>query len=83
MIVEVQDFNDCPPNFINPPMSESILEDAANGSVIHTFTVSDCDSGINGVNGTRFSIIAGKGSLLFSVNLRNTSGCLISIRGPQ
>ena len=59
MSIEVEDFNDCPPVFINNPMSSTIGEDQTSGSVLVTFMVSDCDSGDNGVNGTRFSIIAG------------------------
>ena len=43
-----------------PPATLSLLENATSGSVLNTFVVSDCDSGLNGPNGTRFSIIAGK-----------------------
>ncbi len=59
--VAVQDFNDCPPEFAtNVPESVSIAEGEGQGSVLVTFKVNDCDSGDNGVNGTRFTIIAGK-----------------------
>ena len=58
--IQVEDFNDCPPMFTNPPTSLSLLENATSGSVLHTFMVSDCDSGLNGPNGTRFFVIAGK-----------------------
>lgn len=57
--IEVLDFNDCPPIFVTPPASTTVLEDAVNGSVIVEYTITDCDSGLNGVNGTTFSIIAG------------------------
>ena len=57
--IQVMDFNDCPPEFVEPPPSYTIPEDAAPGSVLVGFTVSDCDGGLNGVNGSRFSIIAG------------------------
>ena len=59
MNVQVLDFNDCPPEFIEPPTSYSIDENSAIGSVLVDFDVSDCDDGLNGVNGSRFSIIAG------------------------
>jgi len=57
--IQVEDFNDCPPMFTNPPTSLSLLENATSGTVLNTFVVRDCDSGLNGPNGTRFSIIAG------------------------
>ena len=57
--IQVLDFNDCPPEFIDPPTSRNIREDSVTGSVVFTFTVDDCDGGLNGVNGSRFSIIAG------------------------
>ena len=59
MNIQVVDFNDCPPEFIEPPPSYTIREDAITGSVVVDFNVNDCDSGLNGVNGSRFSIIAG------------------------
>ena len=59
MNIQVVDFNDCPPEFAEAPPSYSIPEDAIIGSVLIDFTISDCDSGLNGVNGSRFSIIAG------------------------
>ncbi len=59
--ITVQDFNDCPPEFANNiPGSVGIAEGEGNGSILVTFEVNDCDSGDNGVNGTRFTIIAGK-----------------------
>ncbi len=60
--IVVQDFNDCPPVFVNlpPSGSVSIAEGVSKGTVLETFQVSDCDSGDNGVNGTRFTIIAGE-----------------------
>lgn len=58
--IQVEDFNDCPPVFVNPPASVSVRENATLGSVLVTFEIRDCDSGLNGPNGTRFSIIAGK-----------------------
>lgn len=60
VVFTVEDFNECPPEFVvlNPEMAVS--EDAALRSVVHTFTVQDCDSDLNGVDGARFSIIAGK-----------------------
>ncbi len=56
--VSVTDFNDCPPvfNVIDDP---EIEEDQGVGSLLATFSVNDCDSGINGLNGTRFTIVAG------------------------
>ena len=57
--ITVLDFNDCPPEFENPPDSFSVQENSNVGSVIVEYTVMDCDSGLNGENGTRFSIIAG------------------------
>ena len=57
--IQVVDFNDCPPEFAEPPPSYIIPEDAITGSVLVDFTINDCDSGLNGVNGSRFSIIAG------------------------
>ena len=60
MNIQVEDFNDCPPVFVNPPPSVNVREDATMGSVLVTFEIRDCDSGLNGPNGTRFSIIAGK-----------------------
>ena len=55
----VEDFNDCPPEFIEPPSSFTVREDADENSLLLTFRVNDCDGGLNGVNGTRYSIIAG------------------------
>ena len=60
VIFSVVDFNDCPPTFVNPPRFLSLPEDVNINSLITTYTVQDCDSGLNGVNGTRFSIIAGE-----------------------
>ena len=57
--VQVMDFNDCPPEFIGPPPSYNIDENSGIGSVLVDFDVNDCDDGLNGVNGSRFSIIAG------------------------
>ena len=57
--IQVVDFNDCPPEFVEPPPSYTIPEDAILGSVLVDFTINDCDSGLNGANGSRFSIIAG------------------------
>lgn len=57
--IEVLDFNDCPPTFVTPLTSTTVLENAVNGTVIVEYTVRDCDSGRNGVNGTTFTIIAG------------------------
>ena len=57
--VQVLDFNDCPPEFIDPPPSSNIDENSRVGSVLFDFNVNDCDDGLNGVNGSRFSIIAG------------------------
>ena len=59
MNIQVVDFNDCPPEFVEPPPSYTVPEDVITGSVLVDFTVSDCDSGLNGANGSRFSIIAG------------------------
>ena len=55
----MEDFNECPPEFqvLNPEMP--VAEDAGLRSVVYTFTVQDCDSDLNGVDGARFSIIAG------------------------
>lgn len=58
--IQVQDFNDCPPLFDNIATSRTVLESDAVGTVLVTFEVTDCDSGLNGENGTRFSIIAGE-----------------------
>ena len=57
--IEVLDFNDCPPEFVNPPLFETVSENSTAGSIIADYEVTDCDSGLNGLNGTRFSIIAG------------------------
>ena len=57
--VQVLDFNDCPPEFIEPTASYNIDENSDIGSVLFDFDVNDCDDGLNGVNGSRFSIIAG------------------------
>ena len=57
--IPVLDFNDCPPEFVNPPSSVSVLENATINSLLVAYEVSDCDSGLNGPNGTRFTIIAG------------------------
>lgn len=59
MFFTVVDFNDCPPEFLNPPAEVRVREDIGVNSVLTTFSVRDCDSGLNGVNGTRFSIITG------------------------
>lgn len=56
----MEDFNDCPPEFIGAPTSMTLLENTTRGSVVVDLNVEDCDSGDNGVNGTRFSIIAGQ-----------------------
>lgn len=68
--IQVEDFNDCPPMFTNPPTSLSLLENATSGTVLNTFVVRDCDSGLNGPNGTRFSIIAGKYNKACDVKVR-------------
>ena len=68
--IRVLDFNDCPPVFVDPPPSRNIREDSVMGSVVFTFTVNDCDGGLNGVNGSRFSIIAGL-LLTNSLHLQN------------
>jgi hypothetical protein len=60
----VVDFNDCPPMFVNAQPTMPVFEDTAINSVIQTYSVQDCDSGLNGVNGTRFSIITGDIQLL-------------------
>ena len=58
--IQVVDFNDCPLEFVQPPPSYTIPEDAILGSVLVDFTINDYDSGLNGANGSRFSIIAGR-----------------------
>ena len=59
--IQILDFNDCPPEFLNPPSSMEVAEETVGvGSIIADFEVNDCDSGLNGRNGTRFSIIAGE-----------------------
>ncbi len=63
ILFSVVDFNDCPPEFVNPPRFISHPEDININSVINTYTVQDCDSGLNGVNGTVFSIIVGEYSI--------------------
>ena len=55
----MEDFNDCRPEFVVPDPEVSVLEDAALHTVVYTFTVHDCDSGLNGVDGTRFNILTG------------------------
>ena len=57
--IQVVDFNDCPPEFVEPPPSYTIPENVISGSVLIDFVIDDCDSGLNGANGSRFSIIAG------------------------
>ena len=59
----MEDFNDCPPEFINRATVVMVPEDIVMNSVLETFSVQDCDSGLNGVNGTRFSIITGESAL--------------------
>lgn len=59
MSFQVQDFNDCPPVFVNHPTSVTVAENNNVNSVLQIFAVQDCDSGINGANGTLFSIISG------------------------
>ena len=63
LTIQVQDFNDCPPLFDNVQTSLTVLEDAPDGTVLVTFEVTDCDSGLNGENGTRFTIIAGEDNI--------------------
>ena len=60
MNIFVEDFNDCPPEFIGTPTSMTLLENTTLGSVVVDLNVEDCDSGDNGVNGTMFSVIAGQ-----------------------
>ena len=55
----MEDFNDCRPEFVVPDPEVSVLEDAALHTVVYIFTVHDCDSGLNGVDGTRFNILTG------------------------
>ena len=63
VLFTVVDFNDCPPVFVNPSPVMAVPENAAINSVVQTYSVQDCDSGLNGVNGTRFSIIAGENTV--------------------
>lgn len=60
MVFNIMDFNDCRPEFLNPPLRTLVAEDALNNSVLERYSVRDCDSGLNGVDGTRFSIVTGK-----------------------
>ena len=59
VIFNVVDFNDCPPVFLNPDTRVRVDEDLIINSVLQEFRVRDCDSGLNGVNGTRFEILTG------------------------
>ena len=55
------------PEFLNPLPSMEVPEETVGmGGIVTDFEVDDCDSGLNGLNGTRFSIIAGE----FNANCR-------------
>lgn len=60
VVFTVVDFNDCPPEFVNPRTRVTVRENAIINSVLEIYSVRDCDSGLNGVNGTRFSIVTGE-----------------------
>ena len=65
--VRLNDINDNPPQFINPPASVSVSESEASGFVVATLTADDADIGQNAI--ISFSLT---GSSLFSIN--STSG---------
>lgn len=67
MFFTVVDFNDCPPEFVNPITDIALPEDVNLNGILQTYTVQDCDSGLNGVSGTRFTIIAGQSTCSQSV----------------
>lgn len=68
--IQVLDFNDCPPEFVNPLPSMEVAEETVGvGSIVTQFEIDDCDSGLNGRNGTRFSIIAGEFKTCYKVSL--------------
>lgn len=57
----VEDFNDCPPMFFGVPAAGvRVLENVTINTLIHTLNVTDSDTGLNGREGTRFTIIAGQ-----------------------
>ena len=58
--ITVEDFNDNFPVFLNPLTLASISEGVAVGTVLTDFNVTDVDSGLRGVAGVRFSIVAGQ-----------------------
>ena len=57
--ITVLDFNDHTPMFLNPVTSVSVSEGVAPGTVLTDFNVTDSDSGLQGVLGVVFSIVAG------------------------
>ncbi len=59
VLFEVVDFNDCPPEFLNPSPLVSIPEGSTLNSILTTYTVQDCDSGLNGIDGVMLSIVTG------------------------
>ena len=57
--ITVLDINDHTPMFLNPLLSTRIPESSPPGTVLTDFNVTDSDSGDLGVQGVRFSIVAG------------------------
>ena len=47
--IMLTDINDNPPDFVNEPISFSVLENATNGTIVGTVQVSDKDEGTNAV----------------------------------
>lgn len=75
------DFNDCPPEFVNPRTEVRVEEGLVVNSVLETFSVRDCDSGMNGVNGTRFSIVTGKTQEEVTIKLELI--CIVNVVGNE
>lgn len=83
--ITVLDFNDHTPIFLNPVTSVSVSEGVAPGTILTDFNVTDSDSGLFGVLGVVYSIVAGDTDL-FSVNsvsgILRTEGRLDRDTGP-
>ena len=72
--ITVLDFNDHTPIFLNPVTSVSVSEGVAPGTILTDFNVTDSDSGLFGVLGVIYSIVAGM--VLVSVHEAQTMRCL-------
>ena len=72
--VQLNDINDNPPQFINPPASVSVSESEASGFVVATLSADDDDIGQNAIISSSLT-----GSSLFSIN--STSGVVTLVGG--